>query len=267
MSDMTFNDLKDASANPIVQAAIRGETIQFYTPSRTWADITNFSVERLMLNPALYRIKYIEPTPPEGEEWNNPDCIREGIFENGHRLCLQSEMPPFKHGLKYKVQYYSDLDKMWVKGRGDSPFITYRTREPLPIKCPFKKGDKIRSKESGAIGIIYAINQAGDAFWAANDKNASIVGGVISPLIYNCYEIYHTTIVALEPKDIAPNAIFRTDIWPEGCYFKALEVNTAGILKAGKFRSVLVSFEALKKENVYMSVDDGKTWAKCEKEI
>lgn len=83
--------------------------------------------------------------PPVGEEWHNPLNLSAGQvgLNDGYRLLLKSEMPPcFHSNVKGKVEIYNFDDQQWWRCcGGDSEFLIYRTKEPLPVS------NKIRVKQ------------------------------------------------------------------------------------------------------------------------
>lgn len=139
---MTPQQAKDLEENPVWQAFKRGEEIEYFMSSQSWLTEGFLDVENLIIFPKRYRIKPQEfPTPPEGEEWHNPDKLTPGQIgvKDGWRLLLESEIGLPHNHLKNEGKYLDGKCLGWEAGEwsgmlnsGLSSSYTYRTREPLP---------------------------------------------------------------------------------------------------------------------------------------
>jgi hypothetical protein len=131
----------------IIQGFAEGKKIQFDGPVG-WED-ADYGQITLQLSPPdspyrtiqkSVRIKPIEfPTPPEGEEWHNPEGFDATKVEvdKGYRLLLKSEIgeKTESHPLRDKCDAFSQVYKAWCDGNwGKCIPITYRTKVPLPTK-------------------------------------------------------------------------------------------------------------------------------------
>jgi len=172
----------------------------FRSPNRR---IIKETLDKHLLPPAPSEF----PDPPEGCRWHNPDNLtpeQVGITE-GWRLALESEIATdslFENCIAWFGGTWNDRHE-WA---GNDQRVTYRTKNPLPVKPdPYAE---LKAAYAAGKAIQYHV---GGSEWVR----------VIDPSWIEPIERYRikpeTKRAPLGPEDVVVGSLVRRSDWPANC--------------------------------------------------
>ena len=268
---MTPTSAKQLDSNPAFIAWKNGAQIQQnLLPSfgGNWHDVTDIDIELWGRQPDLFRVKPVAfSAPPDGEEWHNPEKLTPAQIGNAPwRLRLKGE-------LKQNADEYWENGDVWKGVCGGSKLyenITYRTREPLPVKleplpvCPFKVGQTLIDSRDSKIGTVHSIRADGNP--VIQTRDGEFKWGFIPRDEWHFWTLYTPKLVKLGCEDVPPGSAVQASN-----HSVAWSMVVQVFIDSIATNDEIITFHELQKSwlinrNGEKDALGNLLWSKCEKE-